>query len=253
MFEALREWPVAAIAAFARLLHDYAPSWPPSYRLQTLHSGAESVVAMAQLQAWTAQQLASACQFSVYVNERQLQHALQLVLSGCQSEGVPTRDTAAVVQTLFAAAHDEVIIAGYAFHRADAIFAPLLAKMKANPELSVRIIIDVKRPYLDRTIAQDLVQKASIEFWKKSWPWRPRPTLYYDPRALTLDPTQQASMHAKFVLVDRDQALITSANFTHAALSKNVEVGVLLRDANLSRQLAMFAEALFERHLQPLD
>jgi PLD-like domain len=252
VFEALRAWPVAVIAAFARLLHDYAPSWPPSYRLQTLHSGAESVVAMAQLQAWTAQQLASACQLSVDVSERQLQQALQLVLSGCQSEGVPTRDTAAVVQTLFAAAQKEVVIAGYAFHRADAIFAPLAAKMQANPELSVRIIMDVKRPYQNKTIAQDLVRKASADFWKKSWPWQPRPMLYYDPRALALEPAQHASMHAKFVLVDRTHALITSANFTYAALNKNIEVGVLLCGASLNQQLALFAEALIMQHIEQI-
>ena len=252
MLEAICDWPVATISEFARLLHDYAPSWPPGYRVQALHSGAELVIVNAQLQAWTPQHLASACQLAAAVSDRRLQQALQLVLSGCQSEGVPTRDTAAVVQTLFASAYNEVIIAGYAFHRADAIFAPLLAKMQANSALSVRIIMDVKRPYQDRTIEHDLVRRASAEFWRKSWPWRPRPMLYYDPRALAIEPAQHASMHAKFVLADRKQALITSANFTHAALSKNIEVGFLLRDASLSLQLALFADALIAQHLKRL-
>jgi phosphatidylserine/phosphatidylglycerophosphate/cardiolipin synthase-like enzyme len=45
-------------------------------------------------------------------------------------------------------------------------------------------------------------------------------------------------MHAKCVVVDESIAFVTSANFTTAAQHKNVELGVLVRDAVFARRVA---------------
>lgn len=47
-------------------------------------------------------------------------------------------------------------------------------------------------------------------------------------------------MHAKCVVVDREHALIGSANFTERAQASNIEVGVALRDP-------AFAEAVLHQ------
>jgi phosphatidylserine/phosphatidylglycerophosphate/cardiolipin synthase-like enzyme len=252
MLELLHGLPPTVLTELAALLRDYAPNWPPQNRLVRFDGLSPAVITKMQSAGWQASLLADACQLAAATSAHQLKHALQLVLSGCQSESVPTRDTAAVMQALLGSARTEVIMAGYAFHRASEILAPLHAKMKADAGFTVRIIMDIKRPYQNRTIAQDLARKAQLEFWQQSWPWQPRPTLYFDPRSLALAPEQRASMHAKFVLVDRAQALITSANFTRAALTKNIEVGLLIQEPSLCQQLGLFADSLIVQHLLPL-
>ena len=39
-----------------------------------------------------------------------------------------------------------------------------------------------------------------------------------------------AALHAKAVVADRSVALVTSANFTAHALTRNIELGLLIRD-----------------------
>ena len=47
-----------------------------------------------------------------------------------------------------------------------------------------------------------------------------------------------ASLHAKCIVVDERRSLITSANFTDRGQTRNMEVGVLLDDADFARGLA---------------
>jgi phosphatidylserine/phosphatidylglycerophosphate/cardiolipin synthase-like enzyme len=44
-------------------------------------------------------------------------------------------------------------------------------------------------------------------------------------------------LHAKCIVVDHEQALITSANFTNRGQTRNIEVGVLIRDALFAQWL----------------
>lgn len=43
--------------------------------------------------------------------------------------------------------------------------------------------------------------------------------------------------HAKFVIVDHEVVLLTSANFSYSAENLNVELGLLLQDADLARSI----------------
>lgn len=79
------------------------------------------------------------------------------------------------------------------------------------------------------------------------------PEIYYDPRALERDPARRASLHAKCIVVDREHAFISSANFTEAAQVRNIEVGVLIRSRLLASRLADHFEGLVMLGLlQPL-
>ena len=50
-------------------------------------------------------------------------------------------------------------------------------------------------------------------------------------------PNQYSTMHAKCVAVDESATFITSANFTSSAQTTNVEVGVLVRDAEFAQRV----------------
>ncbi len=151
-----------------------------------------------------------------------------LVLSGPDAPGVPTRDTAAVMQTLLEGAREEVVLVGYAVYNGKRLFRTLAERMAANSSLKVTFCLNIERKRGDTTVASDIVARFLADFKQRHWPWRPLPRIFYDPRALEPDQRSRAALHAKIVIVDRSAALITSANFTEAAQRRNVEAGVLI-------------------------
>lgn len=55
------------------------------------------------------------------------------------------------------------------------------------------------------------------------------------------------TMHAKFVSADEEYAFVTSANLTKAALSRNVEVGVLLAGGKIPKRIESMFDELITR------
>ena len=160
-----------------------------------------------------------------------------LVLSGPDLPGVPTADTAAVMRTLVSQANREVMLVGYAVHDGRKIFEPLAKRMADVPGLAVTFCLDIQRAWNDPTPPADLVARFARDFREKHWPWPALPSLYYDPRSLEKGDAR-ASLHAKCVIVDRERALVTSANFTDAAQRRNVEAGVDIRHPPTAARLA---------------
>ena len=78
------------------------------------------------------------------------------------------------------------------------------------------------------------------------WPGQFRPTLYYDPRSLDMNLDQRATWHAKVVVIDDQVSFVTSANFTEWAHQRNVEAGVLIRNAEFARHLRQQFEGLVQ-------
>jgi len=164
---------------------------------------------------------------------------LDLVLSGPEVDGVPTRETAAVMEELFGRAQSEVILVGYAVHGGGEVFRRLAERMIEVPGLSVWMCLDISRPMGDASHPDEIVRRFIAKFYDRQWPWIGRPSIYYDTRALSSSSTERTSLHAKCVVIDRSIALVTSANFTTAAQQRNIEVGVLLSH---SAQVARIAE-----------
>jgi len=172
-----------------------------------------------------------------------------LVLSGPAVEGVPTRDTSAVMHQLIEDAEEEVILVGYAFYRGKKLFERLAQRM-ASDNLSVWFCLNIDRKWKDTTRSPDIVRRFVSDFAKDNWPWDPKPEMYYDPRALEEGGGKKASLHAKCLIVDRKVAMITSANFTEAAQERNIEVGIIVQHVPLVRRLADYFEGLRETLLQ---
>jgi hypothetical protein len=178
-----------------------------------------------------------------------------LVLSGPDLPGVPTADTAAVMRTLVGRAAREVILVGYAVHDGRRIFEPLARRMEEVPGLAVTVCLDIQRAWNDPTPAAMLVARFARDFRARHWPWVRLPALHYDPRSLEVGDTR-ASLHAKCVIVDRAEALVTSANFTEAAQRRNIEAGLHVRHPPTAGRLADYFRGLIQAgHLAglPLD
>lgn len=108
----------------------------------------------------------------------------------------------------------------------------------------MRLVVDVKRKSGETKNDIDLLLEFGRDFKVHEWPWDRMPEVLYDPRSLELDSNKRSSMHAKVVVVDEEVALITSANFTTAAQTKNIEVGALVRQPVIAKQLVEHFEAL---------
>ena len=178
---------------------------------------------------------------------------VELVWSGPEGHGVTNRDTGVVVRELFGSATTEVLVAGFAVYQGRDVFRRLAERMTEVPGLRVRLYLDVRRPYGDATPASELAWKFATRFRTEEWPGETLPELYYDPRSLDENQDKRSSLHAKCVVVDRRVALVTSANFTEAAQSRNIEVGSLIRSATFAQELARHFETLAtQKLLQPV-
>jgi phosphatidylserine/phosphatidylglycerophosphate/cardiolipin synthase-like enzyme len=169
-----------------------------------------------------------------------------LVASGPEVPGIPMRDTGAVVRELFGAARESVLVVGYAVYQGRDVFRVLAERMDTNPELKVRMCLDVSRPPGDTSHASEILGRFAYRFRTAEWPGTRLPEVLYDPRALTPEREQRASLHAKCVVVDSVRAFVSSANFTEAGQERNVEVGVLLTDPSIGGELGTYFEALVE-------
>jgi phosphatidylserine/phosphatidylglycerophosphate/cardiolipin synthase-like enzyme len=56
-------------------------------------------------------------------------------------------------------------------------------------------------------------------------------------------------LHAKAVVVDDEVVFVTSANLTEAALDRNIELGLLVRDPALAASVSTHFRTLIERGL----
>jgi phosphatidylserine/phosphatidylglycerophosphate/cardiolipin synthase-like enzyme len=72
--------------------------------------------------------------------------------------------------------------------------------------------------------------------------------VFYDPRAL--DPEGPGGvLHAKAVVADDEAVFVTSADLTEAALDRNIELGVLIRDRAFALTIGGYFRNLIDRAL----
>jgi phosphatidylserine/phosphatidylglycerophosphate/cardiolipin synthase-like enzyme len=131
-------------------------------------------------------------------------------------------------------------------------FATLARRMSEAPSLRVKLLLNIQRKRGDTTISDDLVRRFAIRFWKEEWPGSSRPGVYYDPRALDLE-RPGGVLHAKAVVTDDEAVFVTSANLTEAALDRNIELGLFVRDRVLALSISAHFQGLIDRGwLSPL-
>jgi phosphatidylserine/phosphatidylglycerophosphate/cardiolipin synthase-like enzyme len=167
---------------------------------------------------------------------------IELVWTGPEGTGSASRDTAVLLAQLFASARESVFIAGYSFDHGEDLLRPLAEVIEAHG-VTARVVLNIERMASGATDADDHARENAAAFLKENWPFNTAPPeLLYDPRTVAAGST--ASMHAKCVVIDGQVTLITSANFTDRGQRRNIECGVLMRDANLSSRMLRQWEGL---------
>ena len=164
---------------------------------------------------------------------------MDLVLTGPQVAGGEHRDTSVVVSDLFRNAQETVLVAGYAVYQGRKVFDALATRMAEHPTLKVQLFLDVQRAPSDTSSGAEIIRRFVHRFQSEQWPsGKPVPEVFYDPRALSPDRSKRAALHAKCVVADGRDGLVSSANFTEAAQERNVEVGVLLHSTSVRKILS---------------
>lgn len=182
----------------------------------------------------------------------QKQEQVDLVWTGPEVFGTESRDTAVVVRELFSSARHSVLISSFAIDqgiKGYELFRPLAERMDSNPQLSVRMFLNVKRTYNDKTPSTSLLRQFSETFRKHVWPGQRLPEVFHDVRSLEFSSTSNACLHAKCVVVDEERVFVTSANFTEAAHIRNIEAGVLISNQVTARAIRSQFEMLVSQKI----
>jgi phosphatidylserine/phosphatidylglycerophosphate/cardiolipin synthase-like enzyme len=175
-----------------------------------------------------------------------------LVWSGPEVPGLHARDTRRVYEELLGSAQRSVWASTYAFFDGPKAFEVLARRMDAKHDLRVTLLLNIQRKRGDTTVAEQLVRRFADRFWATDWPGSSRPRIFYDPRALEVE-GPGGVLHAKALVVDDEAVFVTSANLTDAALDRNIEVGLLVRDRALALTLSSHFQGLIDLGLlQPL-
>jgi phosphatidylserine/phosphatidylglycerophosphate/cardiolipin synthase-like enzyme len=171
-----------------------------------------------------------------------------LVWSGPEVSGLYARDTRRVYEELLGSAERSIWASTYAFFDGPKAFEVLSRRMDSVEDLEVTLLLNIERKWGDTTGRDELVRRFADRFWKTEWPGERRPSVFYDPRSL--DEGRPAGvLHAKAVVKDDDTVFITSANLTEAALDRNIELGLVVRDPALSLTVVTHFRGLVEREL----
>jgi phosphatidylserine/phosphatidylglycerophosphate/cardiolipin synthase-like enzyme len=171
-----------------------------------------------------------------------------LVWSGPEVPGLHARDTRRVYEELLGSAEHSICASTYAFFDGHKAFEILARRMEARPALRVTLLLNIQRKRADTTASDQLVRRFADRFWKTDWPGSSRPSVFYDPRALEQE-GPGGVLHAKAVVADDEAVFITSANLTEAALDRNIELGVLIRDRALALTISGYFRNLIDRDL----
>ena len=162
--------------------------------------------------------------------------------------GLHARDTRRVYEELLGSAERSIWASSFAYFDGPKAFEVLAKRMDERPALQVTLLLNIQRKKGDTTAADGLVRKFADRFWGTDWPGSSRPRVYYDPRSLEPD-GPKGVLHAKAVVADEETVFITSANLTEAALDRNIEIGLLVRDRALAASVSSHFRGLIDRGL----
>ena len=177
---------------------------------------------------------------------------IEVVVSGPDTAAT-ARDTGVVVRQLFDRARTRVLAVGFAVHQGKSVFQALARRLDTDESLEVTLCIDVRRQRGDTALDSQVIRRFAENFVDREWPGTRLPRVYYDPRSLAPAGQTASVLHAKCVVADGREALVTSANFTEAAQIRNMELGLLVAAPAVAARIEEhFRSLIRDGHLQRL-
>ena len=144
--------------------------------------------------------------------------AVEVVVTGPDSPAAPVRLTSEVVRRLIDDARSRVMLVSYAAYQLESVIKALDRAVDER-NVTVQLVLE-SAAKLDGGGGAYAYAKYQVY----EWPLHER-----------VPP--EARLHAKAIIVDGRDALLTSANMTNAAYSKNIELGVLCRGGTTAKHV----------------
>ena len=152
---------------------------------------------------------------------------VEVVVTGPDSPAAPVRLTSEVVRQLIDQATHRVTLVSYAAYQLPSVIAALDAAVARG--VLVNLILESPEKLEGGGGAA-----AYARYQTYHWPVRRRQP-------------PDAKLHAKAVIIDGRDVLLTSANMTTAAYDKNIELGILCRGGGVASQVQRHFDALIAR------
>ena len=177
---------------------------------------------------------------------------IDVVVSG-PDVAATARNTGVVIRQLFNKANERVLAVGYAVYQGHSVFRDLAERLDLDESLEATLCLEVRRENTDTSLDSQVVGRFAKNFAENEWPGKRLPRLYFDPRSLNPTGPVQSALHAKCVVIDGKEALVTSANFTEAAQERNIELGLLVNSPAVAGQIEGHFHSLIRNgHLERL-
>lgn len=191
------------------------------------------------------------------LEERESARRPHVVSSSLRESDPGFEDTAVVLRRLFAQAQREVLIAGFRVTERsllEPLRRPDAKKLEVSIYFHIQADIDWRgRPRSGSPAEETWPRRWWQGFLEDVWPEAMDPPRgLYSPLTLGRQDDGYHSMHAKTVVVDRRWWLVSSANLTDRAMSRNLELGVLHDDQALAQGVVAHFEALETTAFRPL-
>ena len=229
--EELGDAHVLSLATAYRALGSYTPASAAAVR-QAVPAGHRDHVDPLN-RAWSATpetlgaSVALALETALTAKRSAASVSVDVVVTGPDSPAAPVRLTSEVVRQLIASAHQRVTLVSYAAYQVPSIIDALDAAVARG----VRVDLILESPeHLDGGGGAS----AYARFRTYHWPSDQR------------EPAT-AKLHAKAIIVDSRDVLLTSANMTRAAYDKNIELGLLCRGGSTAGRVQKHFDALVAR------
>ncbi|GLZ04308.1 hypothetical protein Acsp03_17740 [Actinomadura sp. NBRC 104412] len=154
---------------------------------------------------------------------------VESVWSGPTSQAVPVRSTAQALTGVVERAGRELLLMTYSA----GLYPPLRAALVAAVERGVRVHIAVETYQGAGSVPSGEEPAAFRELGFELWHW-----------PMTRRPDRRGVMHARIVVADRRELLVSSADLTQPGVENNIEAGLLVRGGPAPERAAEHFDAL---------
>lgn len=166
----------------------------------------------------------------ILVKQRLTQETIELIWTGPATTAVPVRHTETALCELIDLAQKELFIVSFVTYKVPRIMDALIRA--SSRDVVLKFLVEPSKEQGGHVDLDSIANMKSI---------LPHAIFY---RWYEATNPKSASIHAKCAVADHSFALITSANLTGMAMDCNMELGVLVKQGLLPKQLFAHLQAL---------
>lgn len=237
---AVSSLPDGALDALERALRDGASEGAvleavptDSYREQ-----ARALLAARDAAGVDAQAVALALAAARQRDEVAMGQRVSIVWTGPETAAVAKRRTDQALLELIAMARSRLIVVSFAVYKVPDVVAALVACSERGCDVAVVVESEAESGgnvtfEMSQALGSEVAEHATLY----TWPSELRPDV---------GSGRRASLHAKCAIADGERLLVSSANLTEYAFTKNMELGLLVEGGDVPARVEAHLEALIE-------